>query len=52
MSVGIHSTACADVAIGKTDALVRDLIIEQGAQHGLYGIKFFVGGRWVTMVRR
>lgn len=42
--------ALASCAAAKEDHLLRDLIIEEGQDVGLYGVKFFVNGRWVTVI--
>ncbi len=40
-------SSCAAAEGGK---LIEDLIIEDGSDVGLYGVKFFVNGSWVTVV--
>lgn len=42
--------ALASCAAAKEDHLLRDLIIEEGHDVGLYGVKFFVNGRWITVI--
>ena len=53
--------ACADLAAteavpaedgdeGVSDPLVRDLIIEEGLDVGVLGVKFYVMGRWVSLL--
>eukprot|EP01043_Picozoa_sp_COSAG02_P015424 COSAG02_NODE_658_length_18775_cov_3.825712_13_plen_411_part_00 len=42
--------ALASCAAAKEDHLLRDLIVEEGHDVGLYGVKFFVNGRWVTVI--
>ena len=42
--------ALAACATAKDDTLLNDLIVEEGHDVGLYGVKFFVNGRWVTVV--
>ena len=32
------------------DVLTRDLLVEDGADVGLFGVKLWIGGRWRTMV--
>ena len=32
------------------DVLIKDLIVEEGAAQGLYGVKFYINGRWRTVV--
>lgn len=42
--------ALASCASAADDHLLKDLIIEEGHDVGLYGVKFFVSGHWVTVV--
>eukprot|EP01047_Picozoa_sp_COSAG01_P070798 COSAG01_NODE_10824_length_2073_cov_2.612969_1_plen_361_part_00 len=42
--------ALAACASAKDDRLLNDLIVEDGHDVGLYGVKFWVNGRWVTVV--
>ena len=42
--------AVAACASQEQDTIIRDLIVEQGHDVGVYGIKFFMDGRWVTTV--
>lgn len=42
--------ALASCASAKDDHLLKDLIIEEGQDVGLYGVKFFVNGRWATVI--
>lgn len=42
------SAICA-CATSVGDVLIRDLIIEDFADVGLYGVKFFVMGKWITV---
>ena len=32
------------------DVLLKDLCIEDHADVGMYGVKFFVNGKWVTVL--
>ena len=45
-----YLAALASCASAKDDHLLKDLIIEEGQDVGIYGVKFFVNGRWVTVV--
>ena len=40
-------SSCAGM---EDDSLIRDLVVEEGADVGLYGVKFFLNGKWVTTV--
>jgi hypothetical protein len=40
-------SSCAD---GDSDVLLKDLIIEDGIAQGVFGVKFFINGRWTTVV--
>uniref|UniRef100_A0A7S0M852 Calpain catalytic domain-containing protein n=1 Tax=Cryptomonas curvata TaxID=233186 RepID=A0A7S0M852_9CRYP len=40
-------SSCAD---GDDDVLLKDLIIEDGIAQGVFGVKFFINGRWTTVV--
>ena len=42
--------ALATLATEKGGALIDDLVIEDGHDVGLYGVKFHVNGSWVTVV--
>ena len=42
--------ALASLALAADDHLLKDLIIEDGQDVGLFGVKFFVSGCWVTVV--
>ena len=42
--------ACAAVAGQKVDTLIRDIIIEDHSDEGLYGVKFYVNGKWLTVI--
>jgi len=42
--------AIANTATAKEDLVVNDLIVEDYADVGLYGVKFFVNGKWITVV--
>eukprot|EP00961_Rhodomonas_salina_P304465 3941611-Rhodomonas_salina.2 len=42
--------AISSCAMGGTDYLVKDLCVEEGGDVGIYGVKFFVNGKWVTVV--
>ena len=42
------SAICA-CATSVGDVLIKDLIIEDYADLGLYGVKFFVMGKWITV---
>jgi hypothetical protein len=42
--------ALASLASAADDHLLKDLIIEDGQDVGLFGVKFFVSGCWVTVV--
>eukprot|EP01052_Picozoa_sp_SAG31_P012150 SAG31_NODE_703_length_12720_cov_10.185088_10_plen_219_part_00 len=41
--------ALADVAAVANGALIRRLIIDSHASMGLYGVRFYVRGRWITV---
>lgn len=45
-----YLAALASCASAKDDHLLKDLIIEDGQDVGIYGVKFFVNGRWITVV--
>lgn len=34
----------------ESDPLVKDLIVEEGADVGVFGVKFYVMGKWTTVV--
>jgi len=42
--------AIANTATAASDLIVNDLIVEDYADQGIYGVKFYVHGRWVTVV--
>ena len=42
--------ACAAVAGQKVDTLIRDIIVEDHSDEGLYGVKFYVNGKWLTVI--
>ena len=42
--------AVASCAVSENDWLVKDLIVEEGWDVGLIGVKFFVRGRWATVI--
>eukprot|EP00292_Cryptomonas_paramecium_P005826 CAMPEP_0113668184 /NCGR_PEP_ID=MMETSP0038_2-20120614/3858_1 /TAXON_ID=2898 /ORGANISM="Cryptomonas paramecium" /LENGTH=397 /DNA_ID=CAMNT_0000583897 /DNA_START=10 /DNA_END=1199 /DNA_ORIENTATION=- /assembly_acc=CAM_ASM_000170 len=42
--------AISSCAEGDDDILLRDLIIEEGLEQGIIGFKFYVNGRWTTVV--
>ncbi len=42
--------AIAGCALGDHDVLLKDLCIEDHADVGMYGVKFFVNGKWVTVL--
>lgn len=42
--------AMAGCALGDHDVLIKDLCIEDHADVGMYGVKFFVHGKWVTVL--
>mmetsp|Transcript_12336 Transcript_12336/g.29802 ORF Transcript_12336/g.29802 Transcript_12336/m.29802 type:complete len:591 (-) Transcript_12336:78-1850(-) len=42
--------AISSCGIGESDELIKDLVVEDCADVGLYGIKFFIHGKWVTVV--
>ena len=42
--------AIASCAASESDRLIKDLIIEEGWDVGLIGVKFFVRGRWTTVI--
>lgn len=44
-----YLAALASCAVGEKDILIRDLIVEEGLSAGVFGVKFFVHGRWVTI---
>ena len=34
----------------QVDTIIRDSVIEETADVGLYGVKFFVNGKWLTII--
>lgn len=44
-----YLAALASCAVGEQDVLIRDLIVEEGMPVGVFGVKFFIHGRWVTI---
>ena len=44
-----YLAALASCAVGEKDVLIRDLIVEEGLGVGVFGVKFFIRGRWVTV---
>jgi len=42
--------AIANIATANKDLIVNDLVVEDYSDQGIYGIKFFVNGKWVTVV--
>jgi hypothetical protein len=44
-----YLAALASCAVGEKDVLIRDLIIEEGLDQGVFGVKFYIHGRWVTV---
>jgi hypothetical protein len=42
--------AIASCAASESDRLIKDLIVEEGWDVGLIGVKFFVRGRWTTII--
>ena len=44
-----YLAALASCAVGEKDVLIRDLIVEKGLGVGVFGVKFFIRGRWVTV---
>jgi len=45
-----HIAAMSSLGVGDNDNLVQDLIIEDYGHIGLFGVKHFLNGRWVTVV--
>ena len=45
-----YLAAMAGCAIGDSDILIRDLCIEDYGDVGLYGVKFFINGKWATVI--
>eukprot|EP01043_Picozoa_sp_COSAG02_P009578 COSAG02_NODE_327_length_24561_cov_92.867754_17_plen_735_part_00 len=44
-----YLAALASCAVGVQDILIRDLIVEEGMPVGMFGVKFYLHGRWVTV---
>lgn len=42
--------ALASLASAENDHLLKDLIIEDGMDMGIFGIKLFMNGHWVTVI--
>ena len=42
--------AIAGCATGGNDVLLKDICIENYADVGLYGVKFFINGKWATVI--
>jgi len=42
--------AIANTATASKDLIINDLIVEDFEQQGMYGVKFFVNGQWLTIV--
>jgi hypothetical protein len=42
--------AIASCAASESDRLIKDLIVEEGWDVGLIGVKFFVRGSWTTVI--
>jgi hypothetical protein len=45
-----YLAALASCAVGERDILLRDLIVEDFMDIGLLGVKFFLHGRWRTVI--
>lgn len=45
-----YLAALACCAAQDNDTLIRDILVEEGEDVGLYGVKFFLNGKWVTTV--
>jgi len=45
-----YLAALASCAQGDDDVLLKDLCIEDFADLGMYGVKFFHNGKWITVV--
>ena len=41
---------CSAYAVGVMQVLLKDLCVEDYADVGMFGIKFYVNGKWVTVV--
>jgi hypothetical protein len=48
--VNYYLAAIASCVQGRDDVLLKDLCIEDFADLGMYGVKFFLNGKWVTVV--
>lgn len=44
-----YLAALGSCAVGDKDVLIRDLIVEEGQDVGVYGVKFYIHGKWVTV---
>ena len=42
--------AIANCATSNKDLIINDLVVEDYAEQGIYGVKFFINGKWVTVV--
>ena len=42
--------AIANVASSNMDLIINDLVVEDHIDVGMYGVKFFVNGKWVTVL--
>mmetsp|Transcript_27927 Transcript_27927/g.44895 ORF Transcript_27927/g.44895 Transcript_27927/m.44895 type:complete len:816 (+) Transcript_27927:47-2494(+) len=45
-----YLAAMAGCALGDNDILIKDLCIEDFGNVGLYAVKFFINGKWATVV--
>ena len=45
-----YLAAMAACALGEDDILLKDVCIEDHADVGMYGVKYFLNGKWVTVV--
>ena len=42
--------AIANCATANKDIIINDLVVEDYAEQGIYGVKFFISGKWVTVL--
>jgi hypothetical protein len=45
-----YLAAIAGCATGGNDVLLKDVCIENYGNVGLYGVKFFINGKWATVI--
>ncbi|EKX32896.1 hypothetical protein GUITHDRAFT_120920 [Guillardia theta CCMP2712] len=45
-----YLAAISACSIGSSDILLHDLCIEDGMDQGMFGVKFFLNGKWVTVL--